>query len=415
MSFMQLAKLKKWDKQSRPAVGVSEVEARSSSSIRVGGSLEMNLSKLRLLVRNSSAVQPLSVGKSRSTHGKKDCLKSMKSINSRDAKKNKGEEWQSVVNIMEDNIDHALSVNSTSQYGYWWNRFDKFCDEFHRQKQPFNAITAAGFLSWLAEVSKGLGGVDQARSALRHFHYLKYPDIPSPTEGMRVDMVVRGIKRKYKKPVQKKKPLSPLDFQKLLVAIVDGCSFTEMKLVNLRFAAQLSLLFCTFSRYEESAALEVNHLEEEGDDLVVLFPKGKQYQFGEARESVILSQPHLDFNPVDILRHYLGRIKTFNNCKWLFPALKCRGKKVELSDDPVSYDCVLRQFKRYAKIGKITGSPQDYGLHSCRRGGVTTAINNGCDEHTVQKQMRVASTKTVARYATLSRNRLKRANVALFK
>ena len=228
-------------------------------------------------------------------------------------------------------------------------------------------------------------------------------------------MVVRGIKRKYKKPVQKKKPLSPLDFQKLLVAIVDGCSFTEMKLVNLRFAAQLSLLFCTFSRYEESAALEVNHLEEEGDDLVVLFPKGKQYQFGEARESVILSQPHLDLNPVEILRHYLGRIKTFSNVKLLFPALKCRGRKVGLSDVPVSYDCVLKQFKRFAKIGKITGSPQDYGLHSCRRGGVTTAINNGCDEHTIQKQMRVSSTKTVARYATLSRNRLKRANVALFK
>ena len=81
----------------------------------------------------------------------------------------------------------------------------------------------------------------------------------------------------------------------------------------------------------------------------------------------------------------------------------------------MSYDCVLKQFKRFAKIGKITGSPQDYGLHSCRRGGVTTAINNGCDEHTIQKQMRVSSTKTVARYATLSRNRLKRANVALFK
>ena len=64
----------------------------------------------------------------------------------------------------------------------------------------------------MAEESKGLGGVDQARSALRHFHYLEYPDNPSPTEGMRVDMVVRGIKRKYKKPVQKKKPLSTIDF-----------------------------------------------------------------------------------------------------------------------------------------------------------------------------------------------------------
>ena len=410
---MQLAKLKKLDKESTSAVGGIELPVRSCSSSGVGSNLGMNLSKLRHLTRTASVAKPISIDKSCS-HGKKDRTRQKASSNLHDMKKIKLGEWQSVVSVMEDNVEHALSVNSTSQYGYWWNRFDKFCVKFNRQKQPFNAITAAGFLTWLAEESQGLGGVDQARSALRHFHYLEYPDITSPTEGMRVDMVVRGIKRKYKKPVQKKKPLSTNDFQKLLVAIVDGCSFDDMKLVDLRFAAQLSLLFCTFSRYEESAALEIMHLEEDGDDLVVLFPKGKQYQFGEARESVILSQPHLEFNPVEILRQYLGRIKTFSNVKWLFPALKCRGKKVGLADVPVSYDCLLKQFKKFAKISNITGSPRDYGLHSCRRGGVTTAINNGCDEHTVQKQMRVSSMKTVARYATLSRNRLKRANVAFF-
>ena len=91
------------------------------------------------------------------------------------------------------------------------------------------------------------------------------------------------------------------------------------------------------------------------------------------------------------------------------------GRKIVLLDYPVSYDCVLKQFKGFAMDAKVTGSPRDYGLHSFRRGGVTTAVNNGCDEHTVQKQMRVASTKTVSRYATLSRRRLKRANFALFK
>ena len=84
-------------------------------------------------------------------------------------------------------------------------------------------------------------------------------------------------------------------------------------------------------------------------------------------------------------------------------------------DESASYDCVLRQFKSYAKLAKITGSPDDYGLHSFRRGAVTSSVNNGCDEHTAQKQMRVASTSTVARYATLSKDRLGKANLALFK
>ena len=52
-------------------------------------------------------------------------------------------------------------------------------------------------------------------------------------------------------------------------------------------------------------------------------------------------------------------------------------------------------------------------MHSFRRGGVTTAVNNGCSEHIVQKQMRVASTATVHRYATLSRKTLAKANKCL--
>ena len=332
-----------------------------------------------------------------------------------DKKESKLKSWEQVVSVVDENVDQALSFNSKYQYKYWWSRFDQFCTKFSRQKLPFNDATAAGFLTYLAEESEGLGGVDQARSALRHFHYLNYPELSCPTEGMRVSMVVKGIKRRFKKPVQKKKPLSPSDFQKLLGAVFGGKSCEELKLANLRFAAQVSLLFCTFSRYEESAALEISHLVNDEDDLVVVFPKGKQYQFGEARESVVMNQPYLQFNPVAILKQYLVLIKRYDNAKWLFPALRCRGRKIVLLDNPVSYDCVLKQFKGFARVSEITGSPSDYGLHSCRRGGVTTSINNGCDDHTIQKQMRVASTKTVSRYATLSRKSLRKANIALFK
>ena len=324
------------------------------------------------------------------------------------------QQWRLLKDLVEDNVEHALGKQSSSQYGYWWGRFGKFCRQYNRSQEPFNAVTAAAFLTWLAEQSEGLGGVDQARSALRHFHYRKFPDVISPTEGVRVSMVVKGIKRKFKQPVKKKKALNPAEFEKLLMVLVNGLEFEEMKLVDLRLAAQLSLLFCTFSRYEESAALKISHIVEEEDDLVVLFPKGKQYQFGEARESVILSQPQLKINPVVVLKSYIRRLRDFSNVQWLFPSLKCKGKKVVIAETPASYESVLRQFKKAAKHAKIVGTPRDYGLHSFRRGGVTTAVNNGCDEHTVQKQMRVASTKTVARYDTLSRCRLKRANKALF-
>ena len=98
----------------------------------------------------------------------------------------------------------------------------------------------------------------------------------------------------------------------------------------------------------------------------------------------------------------------------LFPALVCRRKKLLTLDRPASYESVLHQFRSFAKLAKIAGSPEDFGLHSLRRGGVTSSINNGCVDHVVSKQMRVASVNTVHRYATLDRAMLATAVNKLF-
>ena len=328
----------------------------------------------------------------------------------------KTSEWSKVVKLVDVNLENALAPSSSGQYDYWWSRFRVFCKEFDRKCLPFDLLTCSAFLSHLAENSEGIGGVDQARSALRHKHYLHFPNVVSPTESVRVDSVIKGIKRRFKKPVQKKRPLVPKDFQKLLMAITEGGKMDGIKMSVLRFAAQISVMYCTFSRYEESCALRPSDILEEGGDLVVVYPKGKQYQYGEARESVMLSQPGLEINPVEVVKIYMRRLSELGNVAGLlFPSFRYSGKKLVVLKKEASYDCVLNQFKLYAGKAGVSGKPEDYGLHSCRRGAVTTAVNNGCDEHTVQKQMRVSSLSTVVRYASLSRKRLGKANKMLFK
>ena len=78
--------------------------------------------------------------------------------------------------------------------------------------------------------------------------------------------------------------------------------------------------------------------------------------------------------------------------------------------EPVSFDALARQLKSF---GGKAGLECSIDRYSFRRGGVTTAVNNGCNVHVVQKQMRVASSFTVARYATLSRAKLAKANMSL--
>ena len=48
----------------------------------------------------------------------------------------------------------------------------------------------------------------------------------------------------------------------------------------------MELIFCSSALTD----LEIKHIEEEDEDLLVLFPKGKQYQYGEARMGVMMQR-----------------------------------------------------------------------------------------------------------------------------
>ena len=110
---------------------------------------------------------------------------------------------------------------------------------------------------------------------------MKFPDKVSPADSANVRAIVKGIKRRFEKPTVKKAPLSKEDFFKIMASTTKNGDFMRVKLCQHRLAAQLALMYSTFSRYEESAALRVNQLSRVGEDLVVTFEKGKNYQHGE--------------------------------------------------------------------------------------------------------------------------------------
>ena len=127
--------------------------------------------------------------------------------------------WDLCLGLVEKNLNSALANNTSKQYKYWWKRFEEFCTSNGRQIEPFSDLTAAAFLSCLAEESAGIGGVDQARAALRHFHNRKFPGITCPTDSVRISAVLKGIKRRFQKPVFKKKALQSKDFSRLFAFI----------------------------------------------------------------------------------------------------------------------------------------------------------------------------------------------------
>ena len=310
-----------------------------------------------------------------------------------------------------------MAPSTSSKYEYWWHKYEAYCAKENKVVMSSSGTDIAIFLSYLAESAEGLGGAAAAKAALRHNFLQRWPEQSSPTDSPEVGLALRGIKRRFFKPVQKKSPLKPEDFIKILEHSTLGGDFTGVWLCQLRLAAQLAIMYLTFSRYEEVAALKITQVSKEGHNLLIMFEKGKTYQMGEARLSVMAGRPDTAFDPVKVVLAYIDRLsKTPGNKKGLlFPALHSSAKGDRALEKPATYKAVLRQFKEILVEAGVTADPSTFGLHSMRRGGVTAAVNAGASDHAVSKQMRVAGVETVRRYATLDKSMLADTSSAIFR
>ena len=324
--------------------------------------------------------------------------------------------WKDGLEARMKNLQAGVSDRTGQGYHYWWSRFVLYCKEVGCEPMPFDGVKVSSFLSTLAERSDGMGGVDGARAALSYYWKMKFPGLASPTEDAEVHAVVQGIKRRFKLPVAKKEALSVEDFGKVLQHVTGGGELEALGMVQLRLAAQVAVMFCTFARFEEVQALKVEQIKEGGEGLVVDFLKGKTYQFGEARLGMMPAQPHLALDPVVVVKAYLVRLRKLGvkENSSLFPSFSSNRGGVRVLSKPASYDCVRKQFKAACAAAKVSGDPANYGLHSMRRGAATGAVNNGCSDHEVMKQMRVSSEGTVRRYATMDKKKLSNAVNVLF-
>ena len=69
--------------------------------------------------------------------------------------------------LLERNLEAALSEGTNKIYRRWWSKFSQYCEERGKVPQRADPHLVGRFLSKQGEASKGLGGIDQARAAIR--------------------------------------------------------------------------------------------------------------------------------------------------------------------------------------------------------------------------------------------------------
>ena len=307
----------------------------------------------------------------------------------------------------------ALASSTAAQYKIWWSRYHEFLSKCGKEELLQTSEGTAAFLAHLAEEAKGLGGVDMAKAALSHqFKTGGLSGDKNPANSVQVDIVMRGIHRRFTQPPTKKTPTSRGQLEKVVREATDNLNWKSCKLVDFRLAAQVTFMFATAARYEEAREIKCNQLETQGGNLHILFQKGKCYQYGENRSSVIADRPDMEFNPKLLLEEYLSRLRESGQGEgndYLFPNMSRKKSK-----EPASYPAVLKQFRYFLEKAGVTSDPGKFGLHSLRRGSVTTLANAGTSDHLIQKHMRVVTQDTVRRYATLDKTKMSEVSNTVF-
>jgi len=95
----------------------------------------------------------------------------------------KEREWREIVSLIHLNTNNVLAKGTLNNYQGYRCRFVQFCNEHGRVYAPVSEVTICAFLVYSAEKSKGLGGIRQAKAAIRYNNLLLFSNINPPIFG----------------------------------------------------------------------------------------------------------------------------------------------------------------------------------------------------------------------------------------
>ena len=273
-------------------------------------------------------------------------------------------------------------------------------------KEDKTAPEVALYLTFLAYKSGGLAAVTTARSALGYYAKLQGAE-GSYMKDPLIETVVKGLERDFSKPIQQREGFSPEEMRKLIKYFLREkiCP----KLVDLRMACLLLLLYLSAARFEEAAGIELANIRTlETGNLMITLRKGKKNQLAKNQVIVLPKMETAECQDMDItvlMKKYTEKLGSQEGrSKFLFPS--CRGikkKKKEnatfLLDKPISYEVARRSLLEAVRMTKIKAGEADFGLHSCRVGALTEAANTGkFSQVQLQNLGRWAQMNSAARY-----------------
>ena len=247
---------------------------------------------------------------------------------------------------------------------------------------PANPQFVVLYLLHLAQFALSFSVIKVAYSSLVWAH--KLAGFPSPLENSLVTETLAGLKFRLAKPRQPKTPFTLAHIQELFEKV------EVSNLTDVRNVCFMGLAFFAFLRFDEVVHIKTGNVTIHKTHVELLVEKAKNDQLRQGNVVVIARRPR--FCPVEILQLYL-QLSQVNKqpCNFLFRRIVLRkGVKMLHDKEEVMKYSTVRDIVK-GKAITLGLNPSEYGTHSLRAGGCTTAANSGVSDRLFQRHGRWAS------------------------
>lgn len=271
-----------------------------------------------------------------------------------------------------------------TKYQCYYNKWSKWCLSFDEvQPLPAQSQHVLLFIVSLMQDGESFSVIESCFYSIKHFH--KIADLPDPTDTNLIKYVLDAAKRSNRKQRGKKQPMT----KENIVSIHESLKGGNMSLLDLRNFTMMTLAYSGFFRYSEVSNLMLGDLvfKQSFVKIFVEHSKNDQYRDGAW---VLVAKSSSDTCPVTNLQNYINRAGIAKENEFLFRATtffkSTNSHRLKKKNKPISYTTARSAILTCVK--RIGLNEKAFGTHSLRRGGATSAANNGVSDRLFQNHGR---------------------------
>lgn len=277
-------------------------------------------------------------------------------------------------------ILQSRSDSTNTKYFGAFKRWERFISSHGFSALPASPIHIALYLNSLLANGSSFSVLSSAVYAIKWVH--RTNGLSDPSTDSFVTNLLEASKRTAKKPVCRKDPVSS-------DTLIDLCNMFSQSndVLVVRDLAMILICFSGFLRFNELSNLHCSDVRFSDKFFTIIVRKSKtdQYRFGS---DIVISKCETAACPYAMLARYISVAEIdITSEEFLFKPAYRSGTVCKLihKNKPLSYtgakEAVLKRLN-------IVSEGKNYGLHSLRAGGASTAANNGVNDRCFKRHGR---------------------------